>query len=178
MRIHGVRLIAVRMSPSRRCQTSWRARPTTADADVGIEGTNDALAETRHASATNISSRLFVWYVSEFQLRGEFLTSVRGPRSAERSSEEVRVRGGLGPRSEVRARSELGPSAEVMASVRATRSPRSEDQAKKLETAGRRSMKGAPSPHSPLVRFTARIHSHASMPQTIAHHSEHSFRIG
>ena len=69
----------------------------------------------------------------EFQLRGEFLTSVRGPRSAERSSEEVRVRGGLGPRSEVRARSELGPSAEVMASVRATRSPRSEDQAKKLE---------------------------------------------
>ena len=57
MRIHGVRLIAVRMSPSRRCQTSWRARPTTADADVGIEGTDDALAETRHASATNISSR-------------------------------------------------------------------------------------------------------------------------
>ena len=50
MRIHGVRLIAVRMSPSRRCQTSWRARPTTADADVGIEGTDDALAETRHAS--------------------------------------------------------------------------------------------------------------------------------
>ena len=45
MRIHGVRLIAVRMSPSRRCQTSWRARPTTADADVGIEGTDDALAE-------------------------------------------------------------------------------------------------------------------------------------
>ena len=114
-------------------------------------------------------------YSPEFQLRGEFLTSVRGPRSAERSSEEVRVRGGLGPRSEVRARSELGPSAEVMASVRATRSPRSEDQAKKLETAGRRSMKGAPSPHSPLVRFTARIHSHASMPQTIAHHSEHFF---
>ena len=57
MRIHGVRRIAVRMSPSRRCQTSWRARLTTADADVGIEGTDDALAEARDASATNISSR-------------------------------------------------------------------------------------------------------------------------
>ena len=55
MRIHGVRLIAARMSPSRRCQTSWRARPTTADADVGIEGTDDALAEARDARAINIS---------------------------------------------------------------------------------------------------------------------------
>jgi len=45
MRIHGVRLIAVRMSPSRRCQTSWRARPTTADADVGIEGTDVNVCE-------------------------------------------------------------------------------------------------------------------------------------
>ena len=59
MRIHGVRLIAVRMSPSRRCQTSWRARPTTADADVGIEGTDDALAETRHARAINISINVY-----------------------------------------------------------------------------------------------------------------------
>ena len=63
MRIHGVRLIAVRMSPSRRCQTSWRARPTTADADVGIEGTDDALAEPETlASVHSLNDYIFARY--------------------------------------------------------------------------------------------------------------------
>ena len=78
MRIHGVRLIAVRMSPSRRCQTSWRARPTTADADVGIEGTDDALAETRHARASTFQLPEFFFF-SDLDPTGD--TCLGGPRT-------------------------------------------------------------------------------------------------